>query len=321
MKLACYYAGKFSQARLCIINSDGRLLDVEAAVGHLVRHPLSGADGDVLGSLTNAPQSNDWLTSSGQASLQSLSKWMPRLPDELFISADSVRLAPPVPNPGKIIATGLNYNDHVKEAQKVLGEKGGSAPDLPPFPTGFIKLQSALTGHDSAILIPEQDEWMDYEIELAVVIGRRADRVKKEDALAYVAGYTIHNDVSARRIQLAEMQQKVAILLGKNYATFAPMGPCMVSADEIGDPQRLDIELKVNGEVRQHANTADMIFSVAEQVAYWSKIGLNPGDIISTGTPSGVAVARPNPGAFYLKPGDVVEASIQGIGVLRNTVS
>ena len=321
MKLVSYYAGRFARPRLAIVDAKERYLDVLAAVQHLQGHAVVGVDGTQLNSLTDAPQSNDWLTPSGQVSLQTLSSVMSRLPGELFVAAESVRLAPPVPNPGKIIATGLNYKDHVKESQKVLGEKGGSAPDLPPFPTGFIKLQSALTGHDSAIRIPEQDEWMDYEIELAVVIGRRAERVKKEDALSYVAGYTIHNDVSARRIQLAEMQQKVAILMGKNYATFAPMGPCMVSADEIGDPQRLDIELKVNGEVRQHASTADMIFCVAEQVAYWSKIGLNPGDIISTGTPSGVAVARPNPGAFYLKPGDVVEASIQGIGCLRNTVS
>jgi 2-keto-4-pentenoate hydratase/2-oxohepta-3-ene-1,7-dioic acid hydratase in catechol pathway len=163
---------------------------------------------------------------------------------------------------------------------------------------------------------------VDYEVELAVVIGRPAFRVAPADAYSHIAGYTICNDLATRPIQFAEMEQQIGIVMGKNLPGFAPIGPWIVTADELTDPQNVAIGLKVNGETRQEAHTSDMLFSIAELVAYWSKLGLQTGDILLTGTPAGVAVGRPleDRARFFLKHGDVVEAWIAGIGILSNTV-
>jgi acylpyruvate hydrolase len=192
--------------------------------------------------------------------------------------------------------------------------------ELPTFPAAFAKFASALTAHREPIVLPEGVADVDYELELAFVIGRPAYRVPVEQALRYVAGYTICNDVGARQIQRKEMESQIGLTLSKNFPTFAPMGPWLVTADEIPDPQALEIDLTVNGEGRQRSNTADMIFPVAQIVSYWSQLGLEPGDMFTTGTPSGVALAMPEPARYYLKPGDVVRATIERIGTLENTV-
>lgn len=232
----------------------------------------------------------------------------------------SLRIGPPVPHPRTFIAAGRNYGDHLREGQRIWAKRGKKV-EKAEHPTAFIKLASAIVPHGAPIRIPRNVDCVDYEIELVAVIGRPAFEVPLEHALDYVAGYTICNDVGARRIQRFEMEHQIGLSLSKNFPSFAPLGPWMTTSDEIPDPQTLDIRMAVNGETRQQANTADMIFAVADLVSYWSRVGLRPGDMISTGTPSGIALARPNPELFYLKPGDVAEATISGIGTLRNPVA
>ena len=179
----------------------------------------------------------------------------------------------------------------------------------------FAKLPSAVVGPGDPIRIPSPQSQVDYEVELAVVIGRPARRLAVDDALAAVFGYTLCNDVSARDVQFRDNQ----LTLGKGFDTFAPLGPCVVTADEIDDPQDLRLWCTVNGELRQDSSTAQMLFPVAELLAYVSRhVTLEPGDVITTGTPAGVAAFRQPPA--YLRPGDVTEIGADRIGVLRNPV-
>ena len=261
-----------------------------------------------------------WLTPSGQdlaarvlAYAQTPARAAWRIPRASLV------IGPPLPRPGKFIAIGRNYMNHVKEGQELWAARGRKV-ELPTFPAAFAKFSSAITGPEADIIVPANTRAVDYEIELAFVIGRRAFCVSEQEALSYVAGYTICNDIGAREIQRLEMESQIGITLSKNFPSFAPTGPWIVTADAIPDPQALTMELKVNGEQRQHSSTADMIFSVARIIAYWSQIGLEPGDMITTGTPSGVALARPEPEKYYLREGDLVEAEISGIGRLSNRV-
>ncbi len=229
-------------------------------------------------------------------------------PASAIVDPDRVGWAPPLPDPSKIICLGRNYRAHAEEQAK----------PLPARPLLFPKLPSALIGHGAPIPLPDPaiEDRVDYEAELAVVIGRRARGVSEAEALGFVAGYTILNDISGRRTQRAEKQW----LRAKGFDGFAPCGPWIVSADEILDPQALSIECRVNGELRQSSNTAEMIFSVAYLIAYLSAtMTLEPGDIISTGTPGGVGEHRDPP--VFLQDGDVVTCSIAGIGSLENPVS
>jgi acylpyruvate hydrolase len=217
---------------------------------------------------------------------------------------ESARLGPPIPDPDKIICLGLNYNSHAEEA-------GLKAPEVPIL---FSKYRNALIGPTSPILLPGLSEEIDYEAELAVVIGKQCKDVSIEDALSYVSGYTAFNDVSARDLQFRTGQW----LSGKSLDTFGPCGPALV-IDEINDPQDLNISACVNGQTLQQSNTRNMIFSVAETIAYISQLmTLVPGDIIATGTPEGVGFKRNPP--IFLHHGDIVEVEIEGIGKLRNPV-
>jgi len=205
----------------------------------------------------------------------------------------------------KIVCVGLNYVDHAREVELALPEK----------PLLFAKWQSAVIDSGEQIVIPPGVEQVDYEAELAAVIGARVKGVSVENALEAVAGYTCLNDVSARVLQFADGQWTRA----KSLDTFCPIGPRVVPRDEVGDPQSLRIQCRVNGESLQDASTADMIFGVAELVAYVSEtITLEPGDVIATGTPPGVAFGRPD--GRYLQDGDTVEVEIERIGVLTNPV-
>src|SRR5690348_4298763 len=219
--------------------------------------------------------------------------------------AASIELGPPVPDPDKIICIGVNYADHASEA-------GLARTVVPLF---FAKFRNSLTGPASPILLPRVSNQIDYEGELAVIIGTRCKDVSEQEALQYVAGYTIMNDVSARDLQMQTSQY----IAGKALDTFAPMGPGIVPASAISDPQALLLTTRVNGQEVQHANTASMIFSVAAIIAFLSSLmTLEPGDIIATGTPSGVGFKRTPP--LFLRAGDVVEVEIEGIGQLRNPV-
>lgn len=217
---------------------------------------------------------------------------------------EEVSLGPPIPDPDKIICLGLNYRSHAEEA-------GLKPPEVPIL---FAKYRNALTGPASPVILPALSQEIDYEGELAVVIGRRCKDVSAGEALEYVAGYMAFNDVSARDFQFRTSQW----LSGKALDTFAPCGPALV-IHEVSDPQNLNISTRVNGQTLQQSNTRNMIFSVAETIAYISQLlTLEPGDIIATGTPEGVGFKR-NPPVF-LQHGDVVEVEIDGIGTLRNPV-
>jgi 2-keto-4-pentenoate hydratase/2-oxohepta-3-ene-1,7-dioic acid hydratase in catechol pathway len=222
-----------------------------------------------------------------------------------------LRLVPPVPDPNKIICIGLNYQSHVAEAKDVKG-----APDeASPVPILFAKFQTALVGDGANVVIPDGSEKLDWEAELAVVIGKRASRVSIDSALEHVGGYAPFNDVSARDLQLATPQWTT----GKAFDTSGPFGPSLVTADEIPDPQALRICARLNGETMQDASTAQMIFSVARLIEFISTyITLVAGDIIATGTPAGVGVGRKPP--VFMAPGDVIEVEIEKLGVLRNTI-
>jgi 5-carboxymethyl-2-hydroxymuconate isomerase len=260
-----------------------------------------------------------WLTLEGRALAQTILNAGDAVLGPAVHPSATVRRGPPVPQPRTFIAAGRNYLDHLREGQRLWAERGKKVEQA-EHPTAFVKLSSSIVADGDPIRTPQGVDWVDYEIELVVVIGKPAFNVPREAALDYVAGYTICNDVGARRIQRFEMEHQIGLTLSKNFPSFAPLGPWLTSVDEIPDPQTLDLKLTVNGEIRQKASTADMIFPVAQLVSYWSRVGLQPGDMISTGTPSGVAVARSDPAPFYLKPGDMVEATISRIGTLRNPV-
>ena len=217
------------------------------------------------------------------------------------------RLRAPIPNPGKVICIGLNYRDHAAES--------GMAP--PPEPICFSKFTQSIVGPNDAVRLPVVCEQVDYEAELVAVIGRKGKRIPRGEARQYIAGYMNGNDVSARDWQLNKPGKQW--LMGKTPDTFAPIGPWLVTADEVPDPGALRIQLRLNGQTMQDSSTRELIFGVDELVAYLSQvITLEPGDLIFTGTPPGVGMARKPP--VFLKPGDTTEVEIEGLGVLKNSV-
>jgi 2,4-diketo-3-deoxy-L-fuconate hydrolase len=233
-----------------------------------------------------------WELESGQR--------MPALPPE-------TRLGPPVARPSKLVCIGLNYRDHAAE----------SGMDIPNEPVVFLKATSAINGPDDPVVIPRSGTKVDYEVELGIVIGRRAAYVTREEAASYVAGYVLHNDYSERVFQLERGGQWVK---GKSCDTFAPLGPFVATPEEIPDPHVLRIWLRVNDQVRQDSTTANMIFDVPTVVSYVSQfMTLVAGDVISTGTPPGVGLGM-KPVPVYLKAGDIVRLGIDGLGEARQKV-
>ena len=274
MKLVRY--GPKGREKPGLIDADGKLRDLSKKIGDI--------DGAAL-----AP-----------ASLNKLRKInAKRLP----LVKGRPRLGTPVANIGKLMCIGLNYSDHAAEAGQ----------PIPKEPILFLKANSAITGPNDNVTIPRGSKKSDWEVELAVVIGRAASYVPKNKALDYVAGYTICNDVSEREYQL---ERGPTWTKGKSCDTFGPIGPWMVTADEIANPQKLDMWLDLNGKRAQTGNTAKMIFGVATLISYLSKfMTLHPGDVISTGTPPGVGMGM-KPQRF-LKPGDVMTLGIDGLGRQR----
>ncbi|WP_354642316.1 fumarylacetoacetate hydrolase family protein [Kitasatospora camelliae] len=217
------------------------------------------------------------------------------------------RIGAPVARPGTVVGIGLNYRDHAEQI----------GADLPAEPVVFLKPTSTVVGPDDEVLVPRGGEKTDYEIELAVVIGRTARYLETvEEAAGVIAGYAAVNDVTERAFQLERGGQWDK---GKSAETFTPLGPWLVTPDEVGDPQKLGLRLWVNGELRQDGSTADMVFPVLEIVRYLSRfMVLEPGDVIVTGTPAGVTAGHP--GAAFLRPGDVVELEVEGLGRQRQTL-
>jgi acylpyruvate hydrolase len=223
----------------------------------------------------------------------------------LAYDRSAVRLEAPVPRPGKIIAIGTNYKSHIKE----LGQ------EVPKFPLVFAKFPSSVVGPDRPISIPRITGKLDWEVELAVVIGKMCKDVAEKDALKCVAGYTIVNDLTARDLQKSDVQW----VRSKSLDGFCPMGPAIVTTDELGDGSGLRLYTKVNGVIKQDSNTSDLLFGVARLVSWLSEsFTLEPGDVIPTGTPGGVGFLRTPP--EYLKPGDKLELYIDKLGYLRNTI-
>jgi 2-keto-4-pentenoate hydratase/2-oxohepta-3-ene-1,7-dioic acid hydratase in catechol pathway len=242
---------------------------------------------------------------------------------DIATPVESVKLLAPIAKPGKILALAGNYSEHIKEASLKRGFKLGlsDAKRQTTVPRPFLKPATTIIGPNDEIPWPAYSEQIDYEIELAVVIGRIAKCVEPEAALDYVAGYTIANDVSARSVTFKKgrgerpWDEFYDWLSGKWADGFCPMGPYLLTQDEIEDVQNLDMELTINGKTRQKANTSQMIYPVADVVSFLSHImTLEPGDCILTGTPSGVAVATGN----FLQPGDIIECRIEHLGVLTN---
>ncbi len=260
-----------------VLDEDGRIRD-------LSQH-LSDITGDVLAS--------GRLASLGRLDISNLD-----------IVPKSIRLGQPVADPGKIIAVGLNYADHASEAKM----------DVPDEPILFSKAVTSLAGGNDPVTLPKGSTKSDWEVELAVVIGRRTQYISKADALASVAGYTIMNDVSERQFQIETSGQWVK---GKSFDGFAPTGPWLATPDEVPNPQKLGIWLEVNGERMQDGNTRHMLFDVATCISCISRyMTLMPGDIVATGTPSGVGLGR----GVFLKPGDVMRMGVEGLGEISQEV-
>ena len=237
--------------------------------------------------------------------IEKLRDWLKKNQEKCPIIEKNIRIGPPISRPSKIVCVGLNYAKHAAE----------SGMEVPSEPVLFFKSSSAITGPFDPIILPKNSSKTDWEVELAVVIGKKASYITKENALKHVAGYVLHNDVSEREFQIERLGQWVK---GKSCDSFAPLGPFIATTDEIINPNKLNLWLKVNGKEMQNSNTSDFIFNVEEVISYISQfMTLLPGDIISTGTPFGVGLGLNPP--KYLKEGDVVELGIDGLGISKQT--
>ena len=248
------------------------------------------------------PNTIEQIIAAGKSVIEKLQKYVEST--SFLIDEDNIVYAPCVTNPEKIICIGLNYLDHANESKM----------EIPLSPVVFSKFSNALAGNKQEILLPINAKQFDYEAELVIVIGKTAESVSRENAMSYIFGYTIGNDLSARDLQFRTGQW----LLGKTCDGFAPIGPYLVTADEV-NPSDLEISCRVNGELRQQGNTKNMIFDCAYIVSYLSHhMTLKPGDIIFTGTPAGVILGYPEEKRVWLKSGDEVSVSIEKIGTLIN---
>ena len=253
--------------------------------------------------ITGMPHTMAAALAGGASALTSLRNLAADPPESALLPADGLRLGPCVPQPGKILCVGLNYAKHAAE--------GGQA--IPDTPVLFSKFNNSLAGPDEDIPLPATASEYDYEVELTAVIGKRTRDVSEAGALDHVVGYCCSNDVSARDLQMLTGQW----LLGKTLDKFLPIGPWLVTADEVPDPQALGLRCWLNDELRQDSHTADMIFSVAEIVSYASRyMTLEAGDVISTGTPEGVILGRQP--RVWMKAGDMVAVEVDGLGRLSN---
>ncbi len=313
MKLVTYESAK--QPRLGVVH-DEIVVDVAAAYASIANGKIKDAKvaaaAKVLRKLGRAPYDMIELLGLGEKYRQALGIIAAgavvlgkKSPKGLLVPLAKAKLRAPIAHPNKITCIGLNYADHARE--------GGHEP--PPAPIFFLKSHNTICGPGDAIKLPPNSAQVDYEAELAVVIGKRGTRISEADAHQYIAGYTILHDVSARDMQFGDKQW----FRGKSCDTFAPTGPWIVTPDELKDPHNLRISLTLNGETLQDSNTSNLIFKVPFLVSYLSQsVTWEVGDLISTGTPPGVGFARKPP--LFMKAGDSVSVSVEGIGTLTNPV-
>jgi acylpyruvate hydrolase len=313
MKLATYVYQR--QERLGAVDATGRMVDLHQAYASYLRETQANPSAHELARLTLGRDMVEFLK-RGDKALDAARKALAhakRAHDAELLTLDrkEIRLMAPVPRPGALVSAGKNFSDHVAE----MASKRG-----PSSPVAFLKLPGTVIGAEDDIPYPPEVKNLDYEVELAIIIGKPCMDVSEDQALDYVAGYAAFNDISARDVIRGENKAGIH-LMGKSFPGFAPLGPYLVTADEIPDPQNLKLNLSVNGEKRQDSNLSYMIFKIREMITYWSQLGLNPGDVLTTGTPRGVAAGRkPDQPPWWLKPGDVVEAEVENVGRLRNRI-
>jgi acylpyruvate hydrolase len=313
MKLATYLYQR--QERLGAVDTAGRMVDLHEAYASYIRAIEANPSADELSRLTLGRDMMEFLK-RGDKALDAARKALAHANaaqdrEVLALDPKDIRLMAPVPRPGALVSAGKNFSDHVAE---MASKKGPSSP------VAFLKLPGTVIGPQDDIPHPPEVKNLDYEVELAIIIGKPCVDVSQDRALDYVAGYAAFNDISARDVIRGENKSGIH-LMGKSFPGFAPMGPYLVTADEIPDPQNLKLNLSVNREKRQESSLNYMIFKIPEIIAYWSQMGLHPGDVLTTGTPRGVAAGRkPDQPPWWLKPGDVVEAEVENVGRLHNRI-
>jgi 2-keto-4-pentenoate hydratase/2-oxohepta-3-ene-1,7-dioic acid hydratase in catechol pathway len=316
--------------RFGIVLADGRILDCEAGVAAALAREIPADRASKLAHAMAPPNAQDFIA-NGRIALDAARRALALADEEsragralagprgerIVFAPNEIKLLAPVPRPRKFIAAGKNYFEHQHEMGRPADSK------VPQLPIAHVQFASTVVGPDATVPIPPETKHLDYEVEIAAVIGRPAWRVPRESALDYVFGYTVYNDLSDRDLYRGESRLGGGVgLLGKNFAGFSPLGPYLCTPDEIGDPQVLGLRSRVNGQMRQNSTAQRMMYKIDEQIAHWSGIGLEPGDILGTGTPGGVAAGRkPDQEQWWLKPGDVVECEIDRIGTLRTYIA
>jgi acylpyruvate hydrolase len=305
------------QERIGAIDSAGQIVDLQRAYGLYLREAEGQTQAEQWASIILGRDMCEFLQ-RGEKGLNAAREALAYATTKhdhrnlgIVFDRQRVHFMAPVPRPGALISAGKNFSDHVAE---MASKKG------PVAPVAFLKLPGTVIGPEDDIPYPPEVKNLDYEVELAVIIGKPCFGVSEGEALDYVAGYAAFNDISARDVIRSENKTGIH-LIGKSFPGFAPMGPYLVTAEEIPEPQNLKLKLCVNGEIRQDSNLGYMIFNIRAMIAYWSQMGLNPGDVLTTGTPRGVAAGRkPDQVPWWLKPGDVIEAEVEKIGCLCNRV-
>ena len=322
MRFVTYVEPYYMQERLGIILED-TVVDIQFVYASYLKN-CGDSDPDSLSRVNTPLEMVNFLKTGNRGMLAAAetSKYAQEMLDagslsgpkgeKAFFKESEVSLKPPV-KPSKIIHTAGNFREHAHE-----GKDSGWDWEMPNW-ISFLKSPSTLIGHKENIVYPRATKQLDHEIEIGIVIGKHGKYISKDEAYDYIAGYTIFNDITARDVQQWEMKSGL-LNFGKNFDTCGLLGPCLATKDEVGDIHRLDIELKVNGDVRQSSNSDHLSVTIPEIVEHYSWVALEPGDIITTGTVSGVAAFRPDPEPFWLKPGDVIESKIEKIGLLRNEV-
>lgn len=301
MKLASFKNKATGAASIGVV-LDGGILDLHAASG---------------GELPNAMIP---FLEAGEAAMAKARELAGSAQGDL-LGDDQIELQAPVPRPGKIMHTSCNFSAHLEELT-TWQEPEWQSHNWGDFhfehPTGFLEAPSSVVPHGATVKVPHFTQQLDYEIEIGVIIGKKGFRIPKEEAFDYVAGLTIFNDLSARDIQAREHSNKV-ILLGKSFDGSCPLGPYLVTMDEIDDPDDMKLTLTLNGEERQNSSTANMVYKIAEMVAWWSNTTLEPGDVLTSGSPPGVISGMREP--VYLKDGDRIDCTVEHLGTLTTHIA
>lgn len=330
MKLATFVPKSTDRSRvgaLLTVNNEDYFIDVRRAYADVLRRQEHDPFAEEAAAV-RIPLDMLSLLAGGDASMAAVRRGVNVLRDRVETTSapqalvdagllhrrSEVQLLAPIPRPGKVVAIGANYQAHVQE-----GRDSGALGQLPSYPPAFLKMSSAVIGTEQPIHYPTYGSELDYEVEFSIVIGKRCRDIAERDWLDVVAGYTIVNDLTMRDVILEEAKTGV-VFSGKNFDNACPMGPYLVTKDELPNPDDLALRLRVNGETRQSDRTSSMTYSCSKVVSYWSRLGLEPGDVLTTGTPGGGAGFGRKFPERLLKRGDIIEAEVEGIGILRNQV-